>query len=80
VLLLAVWGPVVPSAFDPDYDFENFGMPLILFDPWASFVGWLVLMILISPFLQSLTTAFGGCVALVTETRTDDAAECHPPD
>jgi hypothetical protein len=75
VLMAAVWGPVVPMAFDSGYDFENFGIPMLLFEPWASFVGWLVLMILVSPFLQLLTTVFAGYVTLVSEMRANGAAD-----
>ena len=58
---------MVPLAFDSGYDFENFGVPLILYEPRASFVGWLVLMILVSPFLQLLTTVFASYVTLTSE-------------
>ena len=34
------------------------GIPLILYDPRWSFIGWMVLMIIISPFLQLLTIIF----------------------
>ena len=44
--------------FNPTKDIANFGIPLILFTPIASFWGWLVLMVVISPFLQLLTTIF----------------------
>jgi hypothetical protein len=37
----------------------------ILYQPKASFVGWLVLMIFISPFLQFLMTLFGAQVAML---------------
>ena len=67
LLMLAVWGWVVPLAFDSGYDFENFGIPMILFEPRASFVGWLILMILVSPFLQLLTTVFASYVTLLCE-------------
>ena len=75
VLMVAVWGPVVPFAFDSGYEVENFGIPMILFEPRASLVGWLVLMILISPFLQLLTTVFGSYVTLLSEMRAPGAAD-----
>jgi hypothetical protein len=43
----------------------NFGIPMILYDPRASFIGWMVLMIIISPVLQILTTVFSSTVRLV---------------
>jgi hypothetical protein len=32
---------------------------MILYTPRASFIGWIILMVLISPFLQFLMTLFG---------------------
>jgi hypothetical protein len=61
-----IWGGVAPMLFDPKSDFENFGIPLILYDPKASFIGWLVLMIFISPFLQLLTTIFASFLTLLS--------------
>ena len=40
-------------------------MPLILYEPLASFIAWLVLMIVISPFLQFLMTLFGSHLTLL---------------
>ncbi|MBG0787557.1 MAG: hypothetical protein H0S79_20905 [Anaerolineaceae bacterium] len=63
VLVLAViWLPSLTWLFDPSRDLANFGMPLILFEPLASFIGWQVLMVVISPFLQMLMTVFGAVV------------------
>jgi hypothetical protein len=54
-----IWGQSIRLLFDPNADLVNFGMPLILYEPKASFIGWLVLMIGISPFLQLLMTLLG---------------------
>ena len=51
--------------FDPAADLANFGIPLILYEPTASFIGWLVLMIVISPFLQFLMMLFGAQLMLL---------------
>jgi len=64
LLMLMLWGVQIPHIFDPSFDFRNFGHPFILFEPRASFIGWLVLMIVISPFLQLLTTIFSSFVTL----------------
>jgi catechol 2,3-dioxygenase-like lactoylglutathione lyase family enzyme len=40
------------------------GLPLILYDPLASFIGWLALMIVVSPALQFVVTIFGAWVAV----------------
>ncbi len=50
---------------DPAADLANFGIPPILYEPRASFIGWLVLMIAISPVLQLLTTLLGSHLALI---------------
>jgi hypothetical protein len=55
--------------FDPGADLANFGIPLILYEPRASFIGWLVLMIVISPVLQLLTTLLGSHLALIRWAR-----------
>jgi hypothetical protein len=57
--------------FDPLTDFADFGIPMILYDPRVSFVGWLVLMIVISPFLQLLTTVFASHCALLSWLQRD---------
>ncbi len=67
VLMAVVWGRAVGMLFDPAADLANFGIPLILYEPAASFVGWLVLMIVISPFLQFLMTLFGAHLALLRQ-------------
>ena len=65
VVMSAIWGRTIAMLFDPGADFQNFGHPFILYDPKISFIGWLVLMILISPFLQLLTTIFGSYLTLL---------------
>ena len=65
VVMSAIWGRTIVMLFDPGADFQNFGHPFILYDPKISFIGWLVLMILISPFLQLLTTIFGSYLTLL---------------
>jgi hypothetical protein len=65
LLMLLLWGPTVRLLFDPTADLANFGIPMILYQPRASFIGWLVLMILISPSLQLLTTLFGAHLAML---------------
>jgi len=59
VIMAAIWGRLVPLMFHPVIDPGNMGLPLLLYEPKASLVGWLVLMIFVSPFLQFLMTVFG---------------------
>ena len=63
-LMLVIWGPISRMLLDPSADIANFGIPFILYEPKASFIGWILLMIVISPFLQVLTTAFASSVRL----------------
>jgi len=69
ILMLAVWGRTIPKFFDPSYDFQNFGHPFILYDPKISFIGWNILMIIISPFLQLLTTIFAVFITLIRNEK-----------
>ena len=74
VVMSAIWGRTVVMLFDPASDFQNFGHPFILYDPKLSFIGWLILMILISPFLQLLTTIFGSYLTLLSWLRSDSSS------
>jgi len=59
VIMAVVWGRLVPLMFHPVINPTNMGLPLLLYEAKASLIGWLVLMIFISPSLQFLMTAFG---------------------
>jgi hypothetical protein len=69
-MMIIIWGPTTRMLLDPSADLANFGMPLILFDPRASFIGWIGLMIVISPILQVLATAFASSMHLAWQTPT----------
>ncbi len=60
-----IWLPFGSQFFDPTKDLANTGIPMILFTPTASFIGWIVLMVAISPVLQLLTSLFGSYLALM---------------
>jgi hypothetical protein len=64
-----IWGNTISMLFNPSADFKNFGIPLILYDPKLSFMGWIILMIFISPFLQLLTTIFTAYLTLLWWSR-----------
>ena len=64
-MMALIWGNAARWLGDPAADFANFGIPMILYDPKISFVGWLILMIFISPFLQLLTTLFSSHLTLL---------------
>ena len=63
--MVAIWGPSISMLFEPGRDLANTGVPMILYEPRASFIGWLVLMIVISPALQLLATLFGSHLTLL---------------
>jgi hypothetical protein len=71
VVMAILWGPTIKLLFTPGYDFKNFGIPLIFFEPKVSFIGWLVLMIFISPFLQLLSTIFAAYSTLMKWYKED---------
>jgi hypothetical protein len=71
VVMSIIWGPTISWLFDPHADFANFGIPMILYDPKISFIGWVVLMIVISPFLQLLTTLFSSYLTLLNWLTKD---------
>jgi len=64
--MLVLWTPFATAIFDPARDLAQTGIPMILYEPRASFIGWVILMILISPFLQLLTTLFGAYLTLIS--------------
>lgn len=43
---------------------------MILYEPQISFIGWLGLMIVVSPFLQLLLTVFGAYLTVLWWLRT----------
>ncbi len=65
LLMLVVWGAAASIFLNSTADFKNFGHPFILYDPKISFIGWLILIIFISPFLQLLTTIFASFITLL---------------
>jgi len=65
LLMIIIWGRTILMLFDSNSDFQNFGHPFILYDPKISFIGWSILMIFISPFLQLLTTIFASFITLM---------------
>jgi hypothetical protein len=73
VMMGVIWGRMIILLFDPASDLENFGVPMILYEPKASFFGWMVLMIFISPFLQLLTTIFASYLTLQRRFRNDNS-------
>lgn len=69
IIMILAWGRIIPMLWGPTYNIAHFGLPMILYDPVASFIGWVILMIIISPFLQFITTVFA---ANLTVIRSDN--------
>lgn len=67
VFMLLVWGRTFPMLSASDEELAQFGVPLILYEPRASFVAWLVLMIVVSPVAQLLTTVFAAFLTLMVQ-------------
>lgn len=68
-MMIAVWLRLGLVLLEPNADLAGTGIPQILFSPGASLIGWLVLMIVISPFLQLMSVGFSVFVADVLEAR-----------
>ena len=64
IFIWGIWGKAISILLNPAFDYKNYGHPFILYDPKTSFIGWLILMIFISPLLQLLTTIFASFVTL----------------
>ncbi len=75
LVMTILWGRTVPMLFDPNTDFVNFGIPFIIYEPKLSFIGWLFLMIFISPFLQLLTTIFTSYLTLLKWLKDNKTLE-----
>lgn len=79
-MMVVIWGNTARLLGDPAADFANFGHPMILYEPKISFVGWLVLMIFISPFLQLLITLFSSHMTLLVWLMRKPRTSAEPGD
>jgi hypothetical protein len=69
IVMFIVWGSAILINIHSSSDIQNFGHPYILYDPKTSFIGWLILMIFISPFLQLLTTILAAFITLIRNEK-----------
>jgi hypothetical protein len=69
--MAVIWLWAVSMLFDSGVDIAQFGEPMILYEPVPSFIGWIVLMVFISPFLQLLTTVFAATLRLALSAPAD---------
>ena len=68
-LLFVIWWPYIIKLFDQSYNYLNNGIPLILYTPKASFIGWLILMLFISPALQLMATLFSAYLKIMAKEK-----------
>lgn len=74
LIMAAIWLPQAVVLLRPHADLTKLGIPQILYSPRASLIGWLALMVAISPFLQLMAVGFSVFVAQVLGTRKDRGA------
>lgn len=55
-IMLVCWFHMILMLLNPATDYANYELPLFLYDPKLSFIGWVILMIIIPPILQFLFT------------------------
>ncbi|MFH1196211.1 MAG: hypothetical protein V1720_10885 [bacterium] len=72
--MVLIWSAAILINIKSEADIANFGIPLILYEPRASLFGWLILMVVVSPFLQMLTTVFSGVLTLILWWRKTGTA------
>jgi hypothetical protein len=65
IFMLLIWGWSISFLWGASERIINFGIPMLLFQPQASLIGWLLLMVIISPFIQFLLTIFSGHLTLL---------------
>jgi len=70
--MVLIWGWSIKILSGTDSEIGNFGIPMIMYSPRASLISWLILMIVISPFLQLLTTMFAGIITILKLNKKSD--------
>jgi hypothetical protein len=70
VMMAVLWGRLVPVLFHPTVDAGNMGLPLWLYEPRLSLAGWILLMVVIAPFMQAVMTAFGAYLTFQRRLRS----------
>lgn len=63
-LMLVIWDRISRMLFDPSTDIANFGIPLILYEPRASLIGWMGVIVVRSPILQIFPTGIASSIRL----------------
>ena len=76
--MAVIWLPQIRLLGDPSFDAAEWGIPMWLYTPTASFWGWMALMVVVSPALQLLTAVFGAFLALMLPGHHERAAVRNP--
>jgi hypothetical protein len=79
IIMLAVWSLPFMTIFDPAADLSNFGEPMLLYKPLASFIAWHLLMVVVSPFLQLLTAIFAAYATILREFTVGEKSTNRVP-
>jgi hypothetical protein len=74
-MVAVIWGRTIPWVFDPSRDLARSGIPMILYEPRASFAGWLALMLVVAPMLQLMTTITSAFITIYWLQRTGVSQE-----
>ena len=69
LFMAVIWLPSIRMLFDPVVieKLANYGIPMILYEPLPSYIGWMALMILVSPFMQFLLSLFAAILTWLVE-------------
>jgi hypothetical protein len=68
-VMLGFWWWLVPHLFSPAPDTYGLGIPLILYHPKLSLIGWYVLMVGIAPLLQFVVMLASAMVTFLFRLR-----------
>lgn len=68
-MMAVIWLPTLTLLWKPGFDLSQFGEPMILYGPVASFIAWIVLMVVVSPVLQAMAALVGAFAAATYVTE-----------
>jgi fructose-specific phosphotransferase system IIC component len=80
LIMLAIWGRLIPYLFERVTDPGNMGLPLDLYSTKASLYGWLVLMVGVGPAFQFLVTVFGSYLTFAKRLKRIESPAGFPPE
>lgn len=75
LVLAVIWLPQLPGVLDTALSARDWGIPLVLFGSQASKIGWMVLMLVISPLLQFMAAVTGAVLRQMHAMKRREPAE-----